>query len=128
MTRQINQNNIKRVLNAKEAREYLGLSRYNFEKAVREGSIKFKLIGTKKFFPTWVLEEWQNDTMNHTDFSKGAKHITPISHSYPPQASEYSLGKVVAQWKSRMQSNTASKGLQNYRNKLNNKQAVNCPA
>lgn len=28
MTRQNSQNNIKRVLNAKEAREYLGLPRY----------------------------------------------------------------------------------------------------
>lgn len=33
MTQQNSQNNIKRVLNAKEAREYLGLPRYSFEKA-----------------------------------------------------------------------------------------------
>lgn len=94
MTRQTNQNNIKRVLNAKEAREYLGLSRYNFEKAVREGNIKFKLIGTKKFFPTWALEEWQNDTMNHTDCIKEVKRTTRISHIYQQTANAYNFAEL----------------------------------
>ena len=107
MTRQINQNNIKRVLNAKEAREYLGLSRYNFEKAVREGSIKFKLIGTKKFFPTWVLEEWQNDTMNHTDYTKEAIRTTHISRIHRQAVNAYSFVELQEKYFPKKQRNFA---------------------
>lgn len=94
MIRQIGQNTIKRVLNAKEAREYLGLPRYSFEKAVSNGEIQFKLIGTKKFFPTWALEKWQNDTTNHIDCTKEAKPTTHISRSYRQAVNAYSFAEL----------------------------------
>lgn len=85
------ENSIKRVLNSKEAREYLGLPRYSFDKAVNTGQIEFKLIGTKKFFPIWCLERWQKDTTNHIDYIKEAKSITPTSRLYRQAASAYTF-------------------------------------
>ena len=77
------ENNVvtKKILNSKEAREYLGISRYHFEKAVSEGGVQFKLIGNKKFFPIWALDRWQNDTTNHTGYTKEAKSTIHISRS-----------------------------------------------
>ena len=128
MTRQNSQNNIKRVLNAKEAREYLGLPRYSFEKAVKEGSIEFKLIGTKKFFPVWCLEKWQNDITNHIDYIKEAKPTTLISHLYQRPEVGLSLESLLEQREKEKQLNIASKGYRNYKNRTVNKLAANCPA
>lgn len=87
-------NGIKRVLNSKEAREYLGLPRYSFDKAVNNGEIEFKLIGSKKFFPTWCLDKWQRNTITHTDFTKEAKSITLTSRSYQQAATAYTFAEL----------------------------------
>ena len=113
----------KRVLNGKEAREYLGLSRYCFDKAVNEGSIRFKLIGNKKFYPLWVLDKWQNDTTNHIDCSSEVTHTTHISRTSLTDKG-YSLENLAEQLLSKKQSNTACKGLQSYKRKLINKPMV----
>ena len=84
----------KKVLNSKEAREYLGLPRYSFEKAVSNGDIQFKLIGSKKFFPTWALDRWQNDTTNNTDCTNVAKHTTHISRTYQKAVTAYSFAEL----------------------------------
>jgi len=128
MIRQTCQNNIKRVLNAKEAQAYLGIPRYSFEKAVQNGDIEYKLIGRKKFYPVWCLDKWQNDTTNHIDCSKEATSTMPISRILTKTEPEYSLERLLEQRMKQKQSNIASRELLNCKRKLVNKPMVNCPA
>ena len=128
MIRQIGQNTIKRVLNSKEAREYLGLPRYSFEKAVNNGEIQFKLIGTKKFFPTWALEKWQSDTTNHIDCTKEAKPTMRTYHTYQRPKVGLSLESLLEQREKEKQLAIASKGCRNYKSKTVNKPVVSCLA
>lgn len=108
MIRQNTNNDVtKRVLNSKEAREYLGLSRYLFERAVNSGDIQFKLIGSKKVFPVWALDKWQNTTTNHTDCIKEAKHTTRISRTYRQVASAYSFAELQEKYFPKKQHNFA---------------------
>ena len=97
----------KKVLNAKEAREYLGLARYSFEKAVNSGDIQFKLIGSKKFFPIWALDKWQTDTINHIPCLKEAKRTTRISRSYQKAASAYNFAELQEKYFPKKQRNFA---------------------
>ena len=126
MIRQNYQNAVKKVLNAKEAREYLGLPRYSFEKAVNNGDIGFKLIGNKKFFPVWCLDKWQNGTTNHIDYTNAAKHTTHTSPMSQKPEAESSLENLLEQIERAKQSNTASKGYRSYKRKTINKPVVNC--
>ena len=87
-------NIIKKIMNGKEAREYLGLSRYSFEKAVNNGDIEFKLIGSTKFFPAWCLDKWQRSTTNHIDYTNAAKSITLTSRSYQRAATAYTFAEL----------------------------------
>lgn len=125
MIRQIENNVVtKRVLNSKEAREYLGCSEYSFEQEVKRGNISFKAVGRIRLFPVWVLDKWLNDTQNHTDFLSEEKSTTHTSRISRKPASGYDLEKVLEQWQNKTQSNTVSKELQSYRRKPNNKPQV----
>lgn len=97
----------KKLLNAKEAREYLGFSRYTFEKAVNEGNIRFKLIGSKKFFPIGALDTWQSTTMNHTDCIKEAIRTTRISRTSRRAANAYSFAELQEKYFPKKQHNFA---------------------
>ena len=83
------------LLNTKQAREYLNLNRYNFNNIVNSGSLGYKLVGSRKFFPRWELDRWLKDTQNHTDCSKEAISTTPISRSFLKPEREYSLEKLL---------------------------------
>lgn len=88
---------IKRVLNKKEAMEYLGIGRARFDAELKAGNIRGKKIGRNILFPLWVLEEWLKDTRNFTDFTKEVKDGILISLSQQKQEKEYSLEALVAQ-------------------------------
>lgn len=129
MTRQIDKYalNDKKLLTAKEAQIYLEIGRYIFEAEVKKGNIAFRMAGKTKKFPRWVLDKWLNDTTNHIDCSKEAKHITPISRTLSKD-NAYSLESLLELWTNKKPSTTASKGLQSCKRKPGNKRLVNCLA
>lgn len=117
----------KRILNTKEAIEYLGLGRRQFEVAVRQGDISFKVIGSKRFYPVWVLDKWLNSTINHIDCSSAAIHTTPISR-VSSKGDGYELERLAEQMMKPRQFNTVSKDYRKYNNKLRTKPLVDCLA
>ena len=121
-----NTNNIvtKRILNSREAIEYLGCTEYSFEQEVKRGNISFKTVGRIRLFPVWALDKWLNDTQNHIDFSSEETSTTHTSRMSRKPESVYDLEKVLEEWQNKMPSSTASKGLQNYRRKISNKPQV----
>ena len=118
---------IKRVLNAKEAMQYLGLGRRQFMAAVKQGDISFKTIGSKRFYPVWVLEKWLNSTDNHIDCSKEATSTTPISRVSSTD-NGCKLEKLAEQMMKSWQINTASKDYRKYNNKSKTAHQVDCLA
>lgn len=118
---------IKKILNTKEAIEYLGLGRRQFEAAVRQGDISFKTIGSKRFYPVWVLEKWLNNTINHIDYSSAVQHTTPTSRA-SSKGDGYALERLAAQMMKPKQPNTVSKDYRKYNNKLRTKPLVDCLA
>ena len=118
---------IKRVLNAKEAMQYLGLGRRQFEAAVKQGDISFKTIGSKRFYPVWVLEKWLSNTVNHIDYTKEATSITPISRvSLTDKGCK--LEKLAEQVMKSWQPNTASRDYRKYNNRSKTSHQVDCLA
>ena len=116
---------IKKVLNAKEAREYLGCSEYTFEQEIKKGNISFKQAGRIRLFPIWVLDQWLKDTKFLTNYSNAETRTMRTSQSFLKQKNEYDLEKVLEQWTNNKQLTTASKGLQRFKRNPNNKHLEN---
>ena len=123
MTRQIT----KKILNKKEAMDYLGVGRKVFEAALKQGDLSFKSINGNKYFPVWVLDRWLNETTNLLDCSKEAKHTTHTSRSYPKD-NEFALENLLEQWTNNRQQNTASNAYRKSRLKIKNSHQVSCLA
>lgn len=114
----------KKILNTKEAIEYLGLGRRSFDAAVKQGDISFKTIGSKRFYPVWVLDKWLNNTVNLLDCSKEATSITPTYRS-SAKDSVSGLDALRDYVKNGMQHNSALNALQKYKTEPTNKHQVN---
>ena len=119
---------MKKILNKKEAMEYLGVGRAIFDSEVNKGKISFIIAGKLKKFLVWVLDKWLNDTTNHTDCSKEAIHTMPTSRLYLKQEKEYSLEKLVEQMKKQRLTNTALNAYNKSKTKQDNKPQVSCLA
>ena len=114
MSRQDENNRVKKILNKKEAMNYLGLSRKIFDAIIKQGDLSFKVINRNKYFPVWVLDKWLSSTVNHLDCSKEAKYTTPTSRSYPKD-NEFALENLLEQMTSKQRQSTASNVSQKYR-------------
>lgn len=51
---------LKKILNKKEAMEYLNIGRARLDAEIKSGHIRFKIIGKRLMFPLWTLDEWLN--------------------------------------------------------------------
>jgi hypothetical protein len=116
---------MKKILNKKEAMDYLGLNRFVFDAEVNKGKIPFIIAGKLKKFPVWVLDRWLNDTTNHTDCSKEATPTTPTSLLCAKQESEYSLERLVIQAMKQKLTNTALNAYHKSKAKPDKKSQVN---
>lgn len=129
MTRQNNENILnKKLLTAKEAQSYLGVGRYtDFRDIVNRGEIGFKCVGKSKRFTIQELDRWLSKPDYHIDYSSEEKSTT---HTIRLSKTEnvYSLEKLLAEQRLKMQNALQSKGLRNFKRKLINKQPENCPA
>ena len=123
MIRQTN----KKILNKKEAMDYLGVGRKVFEAALKQGDLSFKSINGNKYFPVWVLDRWLNETTNLLDYSKEVKHTTHTSRSYPKD-NEFGLENLLEQMTKKMQQSTASSAYRKSRLKTKNLPQVSCLA
>ena len=88
---------LKKILNKKEAMEYLGLSRYAIDAAIKSGSLRYKTVGRRLMFPIWALDEWLKNTIKHIDCTAAAQHGMPIFHSCQETVKKYSLEALWAQ-------------------------------
>ena len=117
----------KKILNTKEAMEYLGVGRRVFNAAVKQGEISFKAVNGKKYFPLWVLDKWLNSTINYIDCSSAATTTTPIYH-VSSTGDGCELERLAERMMKSWQSNTASKDYRKYNSKSKTKPLVDCLA
>ena len=88
---------LKKILNKKEAMEYLGISRYAIDVAIKSDSLRYKTVGHRLMFPVWALDEWLKNTIKHTDcISTSSGSIKSTSHLSTPKEEAYSLEKLLA--------------------------------
>lgn len=85
---------LKKILNKKEAMEYLGISRYAIDAAIKSGSLRYKTVGHRLMFPIWALDEWLKNTTNHTDYISAATSTTHTSRLSLPMGNESSLASL----------------------------------
>ena len=71
---------LKKILNKKEAMEYLNIGRARLDAEIKSGHIRFKIIGKRLMFPLWTLDEWLNDTTKHIDCTKSKSQISPCTN------------------------------------------------
>ena len=129
MTRQINENVLnKKLLTAREAMSYIGIGKYqNFKKLVDDGEIGFKKVGRTKYFTIQELDRWlakPDYLIAYTSEETSTTHTSLLSK----KEKEYSLEKLLAEYRLKKQKATVSRGRQNYNRKPDSKLLANCPA
>ncbi len=100
---------LKKILNKKEAMEYLNIGRARLDAEIKSGHIRFKIIGKRLMFPLWTLDEWLNDTTKHIDCTNVEKHGTRIYHTSELTDHVPSLDALVAQQKEQKLNNSLLK-------------------
>lgn len=97
---------IMKWLSMSDVMRITGVSRYELEGAIRAGLLKYQIMNKRKKFTERDIELWQTST--HTDYSSGETSSTLTSRSYPKQAQEFSLEKVLAEHHNKKLSTIAS--------------------
>ena len=88
---------LSRWLSKKDIMAMTGVSRYMLDAAIRAGNLRFQMMGKRMMFTLRDVEQWQNNTTNHIDYTSAEKSSTHIYHSSDLTEQEYSLDALVKQ-------------------------------
>lgn len=102
-----------KLLTKKQACEYLNISIYQLNAALKSGKLGFLMLGKRTYLTPEAIEQWRSNTTNLTAFSSVAKPTTHIYHSSEVKAQEYNLDVLVKQRNERKLKNTLLKKLRN---------------
>ena len=97
------------LLTKKDAMKYLGIGKARFERILKSGDLKYKLVGRSAMFTERNLEEWLN-TPDNPSKSTSAGATGTLRCQPSSTGKEYSFAKVRTQKTNNRRNDTRSNG------------------
>lgn len=102
-----------KLLTKKQACEYLNISIYQLNAALKSGKLGFLMLGKRTYLTPEAIEQWRSNTINLTASSNAVKSGTRIYHTSELKAQEYNLDALVKQRNERKLKDSLFKKLHN---------------